>query len=358
MKCPSCGSTDVIVKKFGLGGFTVHERCCVRCDLFETRRSTDADFHAWWHRWSDDDDDDDPGAAAPKEPKAPKEPPQVPKARPRTPGQLELLRAICSDVGNDAVRLAFADAIACDDPARAEFIRCDIHRFADVAAQRLSGDLNRLTELRRRHEAEWVSDIVGWARPYLPVGAKVRPGQGPRFPGWDFERGFVGLLRTDPGVVADPLSALFATTPLEHLDLTADGPVLAALLTPHLGQLRSLGLHHLRLTDDDVIAFARDARLDRCEFLDLRSNNIGWRGVQALAASPQIRAIPVVLLGHNPVDPAVQYDDDHQGSIEMWLPPEGKLLEEEHGPIPWLRLPREGQLPDRRHARQVHLVEI
>lgn len=354
MVCPRCSSKDILAKKFGFGDVTLYERSCNNCDLFEYRRSTDPDFDQWFERWSpdgdddqgaaaDDDEDDEPAQAAPAT--TPGARPPSPKPAGSTKARDQLHDAICRDVANDALRLQYADAIAGTKPERAEFIRLQVER---ARTERASGATRsapgpREAELRKRFGAEWAHFIDPYARPHAPDAP---------YRGWEWERGFVAELRTDPDMVADPREYIFTSAPIEHLDLTSDGPVLAALAAPRVAQIRSFGLRELGLGDDDMVALARDARLDRCEWLDLRSNNIGERGVKALAASPRIRAIPVVLLAFNPCDPAAQFSEG-----EMWLPPEGQELEKAHGRIPWLHLPPLRRLPDRYHAPNVTYVD-
>ncbi len=356
--CPRCASKKISGKKFGFGDVTVYERSCETCDLFEYRRSTDPDFDAWFARWSTGEDDDEPDEAAsgpgdddPDPDKGQGTSPATAPAARVGAKKGDLLRDICHDVADDAPRLAYADAIADRLAERAEFIRLQVKRFRDESQRQASrgAPSAREGELRRRHAVEWAHYIEAYSRPYA-TDAPYR--------GWEFERGFVAEIRTDPDMVADPRGYLFDTAPIEHLDLTADGSVLAALAAPRVAQVRSFGLRDLALGDDDMVALARDARLDRCEWLDLRSNKIGWKGVAALAASPVVRAIPIVLLTYNPCDPAVQYSGDSQGGGESWLPAEGKELEAMHGQIRWLHLPVDRARPDRYHARSVDYVDL
>jgi uncharacterized protein (TIGR02996 family) len=348
--CPRCGSKDLFSKKFGFGDVSVYEWSCKACDLYEDRSTRDADFEAWYERWHPPDEEDLDREEPPARPAEAEDEDEHEVAFESAAERDELLDAICRDVGNDELRLRYADLIASRLPERAELIRLQIERArretASGAPRATQGA--REAALLERHGKDWARYIAPYARPF----ASDAP-----YRGWAFERGFIAELRTDPDMVADPRDYLFRSAPIEHLDLTDDGPVAAAFASPRMAQLRSLGLRALDLGDDDMVALARDARLDRCEWLDLRSNRIGLRGVQALAASERIRTIPIVLLTFNPCDPAVQYDDDHAGSVETWLPPEGADLEATHGRIPWLHLPPVLGRPDRYHARCVRYVD-
>jgi hypothetical protein len=121
--------------------------------------------------------------------------------------------------------------------------------------------------------------------------------------------------------------------------------VLSALPAAHL---RTLGLAGQALDDAAAAALAVSPRLAGLRWLDLRDNRIGEPGVRALAASPVIRAIPVVLLAGNPCDPARQYRYDVDGSAaDSWRPELADELERAHGRIGWLELSPAHELPDR-----------
>jgi uncharacterized protein (TIGR02996 family) len=312
--CPNCRGDDLHGAKFGFGDVSVYEYYCRTCGLAEYRRTTDSDFNEWYARWQKpevvDEDEAEVATSAPD------------------------LQTIIVAPDGDRPRLAYARAIERTRPERAEFIRLQVER---ARAERLSGALRsapspREQDLRRRFGADWGRYVAPLARPYTSDGD---------YRGYELERGFIAELRTDPDMVADPREYLFKSAPLEHLDLTPDGPVLDALAYPRMAQIRSIGLRDLELGDDDMVVLARDARLDRCEWLDLRSNRVGIRGIQALAASPRIRSIPVVLLASNPCD----------------LDTVAAALEDAHGWIPWLHLPPPAALPDRYHAANVAYVD-
>lgn len=259
----------------------------------------------------------------------------------------ELLEQIVRYPDDDAPRLAYADLIASQSPEkaeRAEFIRLQIERFRDETARgAIDGNPSaRETELRRRHGATWGHFIAPYARAYRANAP---------FQGYEFERGFVALLRTDPDMVANMGDRLVNMAPIQHLDLTREGPLVPALTAPCLGRMRSLGLNTLGLGDDEAIALAERGHLDRCAYLDLAGNKITRRGVDALLANPVIRNMPVVILRSNPGDPSVLVSHDLDGSpIIEGLPHDGEAAEARYGHIPWLHLPQL-RVPDRSYAR-------
>ncbi len=327
-QCPRCHGQAVLGKKFGFGDSSLYERACHVCGLFEYRSTTDADFDTWYRRWSTADDDG------------------VEEAEVDGPIAAEApdLRPIIAAPDDDALRLAYADAMAPLRPERAEFIRLQVDRAAGERQRRarFGAPGSREAELRRLHGREWANAVAAYGRPLATAGA---------FRGWEFERGFVAMLRTDPGILVDPSSRLFELAPIEHVDVTPDGDVRSVLTSPVLARLRSLDLGDLRLTDDDARLLATESQLTRCEWLDLRNNTFGPGGVAALLGSAVIRAIPMVMLEFNPCDPAMQYSLDPDGTVaDQWLPREGRDAEAKFGRIPWLHLPP-GRRAGRYHAR-------
>jgi uncharacterized protein (TIGR02996 family) len=251
---------------------------------------------------------------------------------------------------DDAPRLAYAKAVEETRPERAELIRLQIQRFASERAQgiQIGRPSERENELLGKHADQWARYIAHYARPMMPDA---------EYQGYEFERGFVAQIRTDPDIVSDPGSRLFELAPIEHLDLTSDGDVREALASPLLRTLRSLDLNGVGLTDDHIIALAGNEHLDRLEWLDLRSNKFSRVGVEALVASPGIRKIPVVLLGSHPYNPGMQFDEVDGQVGEAWFPEYGQVIEKKFGRIDWLHLPHFMRYPDRYHARSIKLVD-
>ncbi|HWU91559.1 MAG TPA: TIGR02996 domain-containing protein [Kofleriaceae bacterium] len=261
----------------------------------------------------------------------------------------ELYREIVRNPDDDAPRLAYADAVASQTPERAEFIRLQIERFRDEAAREvLVGRPGaREAALRKQHGPDWGHVIAPHARGHRSDASSQ---------GYKFERGFVALLRTDPDRIGSLGDQLLDLAPIQHLDLTREGPFTPALTAPCLGRMRTLSFVQLGLDDHDAIALAERGHLDRCEWLDLSGNHIGRRGAAALLANPVIRRIPVVILRGNPGDPAVLVSQDLEGNMLLeGLPADGAGAEARHGRIPWLHLPPTG-LPDRFHARTARPV--
>ena len=350
-RCPACGSTNIMGKKFGLGVCSMIEYYCRACELFEEKNNRDPDYDAWAARWSAPEPTPrkltNPKPHRPAKPRSSRParpaPPPLPAPDPRDghadDGRplAELFKNIVADPAADAPRLAYADAIAGQQPKRAAIIRHAVEWYRmdhpltpeDTAKrQALHASLSNISQTDA-----YLKD--GWGH-YIEPHVRSRHPSNPR--GWSLERGFVGRLRTDASVLLDPTSKIFERAPIEHLELIPGGDIHTALSTiKEFAQLLTLDLGHLDLTDDDMHALARDGRLTRCQELDLRANQIGPAGFAALVASPEIRAMRLVRLDHNPCDPHMQYSWDCHGTIaDMWLPAEGKAAEQQYGRIAWL----------------------
>jgi uncharacterized protein (TIGR02996 family) len=90
----------------------------------------------------------------------------------------ELYREVVRNPDDDAPRLAYADAVAPRDPARAEFIRLQIERFHDEAARgvHLGRPSAREAALRAKHGSRWGDAEVRYGRvPWLHLSPTSTP---------------------------------------------------------------------------------------------------------------------------------------------------------------------------------------
>ena len=114
--CPRCRSRDVFGKKFGMGGFSVIERKCMSCELFEWGCTKDDGFDDWYSRWRALDDEDlaelarEEALARPAEGEGEDED-ENEVAAPE-PERDALFDAICRDAADDELRLRYADLVA------------------------------------------------------------------------------------------------------------------------------------------------------------------------------------------------------------------------------------------------------
>ena len=239
----------------------------------------------------------------------------------------ELLYAVFSAPREDAPRLALADAIRARNPARARAIDLGL----EIAAHHRRG-VAAPAAIAREHEALLATHGEVWAGPVHKIARRVI-----------LRRGFVEDLTLD----ADRLAELtargtgpFAKAPglpenghLEAcglLDLEVSGAHgrIAEIDRRELSGLRSLRLPAQGLTDDDAEALAASQHLRGLRGLDLRANEIGWRGFRALAAG--LRSLRWVDLGANSFDDPTS--DDASPEVR------GALIVE-LGPLPWLMAP-------------------
>ncbi len=131
------------------------------------------------------------------------------------------LRAVLDDLEADAPRLAFAEAIAATDPARAEFIRAQLS--GDPAAEALFA----------RHGARWADEFAPWGSRDLI-----------------YRRGFVvGMSLTGRSFISLGMR-LFELTPLRDVRLIAVNFLMGELVRcPHLAEVRLLDLSGNRIGD-------------------------------------------------------------------------------------------------------------
>ncbi len=260
----------------------------------------------------------------------------------------ELLAAVSAAPDDDAPRLAYAEYIQGSDPEYAEFIRLQIARVTDERARRAPRGWmkGRELELWHRNYAKWGHYIQRYVRDARDPNAYDQ--------GWEFDRGFIAFARMEPGNFVALGQRLFDLAPIQHADLYGGSePVGPLFASPYLARLDSLNLSRTQLTDDDAVAIANCEALSRATWLDLRDNQIGERGVRALAESPFMANKIVLDLRGNPADPGEQAAYDPDGSIaDRGLPPVAIRIEQALGrAVPWFRTAFVESMPDRYHTR-------
>jgi hypothetical protein len=256
------------------------------------------------------------------------------------------LDAVLDDPDADEPRLAYADAVRSVDPVYAEFIWLDVehHRLRREALRHKAigqevdaehghrASQAHLSAWRRQHEhgIRWAESIIPFALPALGD------------PGWRYERGFVGYLRTKPSMFLAE-DGPPTRTPLQHVDFVVRpgedverGLLREVFESPWLESVRSIGLRGTGLDDGDAEALSWCASLANCVWFDLRGNRIGARGMSALAAS-EITRTRYLLVADNPA--------------EIWLPELAGELAERYGTVRWLEPDRAESTVDRYDAR-------
>jgi len=236
--------------------------------------------------------------------------------------QRMLLKAVTDHPDDDAPRLAYADW--CDrrgDP-RGRFIRVQIE-LAKIGEHR--DDPNRLplqwesTELLSLYEHEWMPQ----GHPYI-LRSK-------------FHRGFIASIELTADDFLEHASDLYAQFPIQLIEIEKmSGRAREVLTSPHLEQICAASFSRSKLTDDDIRAFAQSPFIRNIWWLDLTFNKIGMPGVEALVTSTFLTKLGYVALDENPCNPIESAGDDQGTVTEVWLPADGKLLEQRFGHIKWL----------------------
>ena len=228
---------------------------------------------------------------------------------------------------SDAPRLAYAEWAAQepDEATRehAAFIRGQIEiARADAAAIR-SGEYawsrELLSRALARHGVNWSNGIA------------------PLVESYEFERGFVGLVRMSAKGLMDYAAAVFEAAPIRHLDLTNVRDVDENLTNLRaFTRLRSLAMDECGLYDFHIRLFVATQRIGRLRWLSLKNNHLELGAAESIAASAAFPALQFADFRGNPVDPGEQLGYDAGEIVSAWLPPEGERLEERFGYLAWL----------------------
>jgi uncharacterized protein (TIGR02996 family) len=239
---------------------------------------------------------------------------------------------------DDAPRRACADALDSLGDPRGRFIRVQL-RVAGAEREGTPAALLR----EASHEADTLLNTHGaaWTAALCPPCTMAL-----------FVRGFVEhvALAARDFVVHGP--RLLTLAPIRHLDLSGPAADAAALFaSPALARVRSLQLDRCGLGDDEAALLAASPQLGQLEWLELMRNDIGFGGARALAASAGLQRLRYVGFFGNRIDPTEEVFIDQGIVIDRALPPEGELLEQEFGPVAWLRTTAQtsDDLPPRRY---------
>lgn len=238
-----------------------------------------------------------------------------------------LLKAVLDDPNNDEPRLKYADWCErqSDEPtkARAEFIRLQIEiaQMSSTAVNRGEAyhQMYREMKLYDAYKVDWVSTIRALVD------------------GFEFNRGFVELVKLTARDFLDHAKQLFDIAPIYHLELTnvaTDADELFA--SSHLERMRSLRMDNCGLNDSHLQLLAASPHVAKLRWLSIRENEIGMTGIEALVKSPHLKQLAYTNFTGNPVDPCEELGIDGDVVVATWLPEEGKILESRHGYIPWL----------------------
>jgi len=221
----------------------------------------------------------------------------------------------------DGPRLALA-AIVGGDRARA----------IDHGIRARNARRERLDDTAFRHAAKQlvlVRKHLEWTAPISALVEAVHVG-----------RGFVEGVTLPLAAWREQGPELVALAPIVHLKIVGivHGRVTALASDPLLARIRSLDLDGCQLDDDDLRALVASPHLGQLRWLGLARNEIGRAGHAALAeATPRLLGLRYVNLALNDSpDPTDEAAIDEVGNVRWLSRPEGIELEQRYGELPWL----------------------
>ena len=234
----------------------------------------------------------------------------------------ELLSRIIADPIDDNPRLEYAELVETSGNPRGTFIRMQIAKLR-LTPQKRSPQwfiaASESSELEAAHGEQW-------AAPVREMKA-----------GYEFERGFVGLVRLTARQFLEQGGRLYSLAPVLHLDITGLGDGADDFFaSPLLGRIRSLSINQCRLGDREMRILADSPSLGELRWLSVALNDIGMPGIEAMAGSNGLRLLRYVNFYGNPVNPTDQFDHDQGVIVDSWMTKEGADLEERFGRIAWL----------------------
>ena len=170
----------------------------------------------------------------------------APSVSPPTPFHpLPQLRAVLDRPDDDAARLAYADAIEANDPARAELIRCQ-----------LKGD--PAEELLGEHGPHWAAEFAPWGARDLV-----------------YRRGFAEAMSLTGRSFISLGAGLFERTPLREVRLIAVNFLMEELIAcEHLAKLEVLNLRGNQIDDEGVEKLLKCPWLGELKRLQLEGNGL------------------------------------------------------------------------------------
>jgi uncharacterized protein (TIGR02996 family) len=234
----------------------------------------------------------------------------------------ELLNQIIADPPADDPRLEYAQVVEAGGDPRGAFIRMQIAKLR-LTPQRRSPQwflaASESSELEAAHGEQWAAPVREMKM------------------GYEFERGFVGLVRLTARQFLEQGPQLYSLAPVLHLDITVLGDAAGDFFaSPLLCRIRSLSINQCRLGDHEMRILADSPRLGELRWLSVALNDIGLPGIEAMAASHGLPLLRYVNFYGNPVNPTDQFDHDQGVIVDSWRTKEGAELEEGFGRIAWL----------------------
>ena len=275
----------------------------------------------------------------------------------------DYIATIVEQPEDDAVRLAFAQFLRAYDPKRAEFVERQVTRI-QRQRESPSSDYDEPDD----YEYEWLNENIASADTTLAMFVKRNAFSEPIMA---YHRGLVAHVQMDPRLFVDRGARVLEMAPVRHIDFVPlpPGALDSLLACPLLGQLDSIGFVGAGLDDAAVARIADCAHLGGLLSLDLSRNALGLPSFRAIAASPYLQQLLVVEREQGPAlrreityhpgeRRVVSRSGSRMRSRAIWLSDEGRQLESEFGPLPWLY--RRNRVPrfDLRWARSMGRVPV
>lgn len=236
-----------------------------------------------------------------------------------------------ADPDADAPRQAFAAwGVANGDP-QGELARLQLADRAERQKRGRSGaDRKAANHLIEQHGATW-------ARPATAIGREPR-----------FSRGFVEGITLDAPTFLARAPELFAVAPIRAVTLVDAADQIAAIASStHIARLVALEFRNKSgtsaLGDDGLRKLLASPHLGKLAMLDLRKNDIGRDGIEALCAARLPNLQYVGLFGNRADSPMEEYSEDYESGIiitnSVTDTPFGRELEAKYGEQRWLHAP-------------------
>ena len=214
----------------------------------------------------------------------------------------DLLGQILADPDDLSLRKKWARAWEPDDPDFSTFLRLDLDLAR--ATRGVPPPLDFSSYDAERHGLRLERDRL------LRSGVRERL-LGPRpHPLLDpiVQDGFIAGGRVSAENLLRAPEGVFGRYPVRHLVVSDPKPHMERLARlPWLAQIRTLALRRCRLEDADLTALLGSEHLSGLKMIDLRDNALTKSAAVALARTPRLPNLQVVLIGGNPC-PTLEVD--------------------------------------------------
>ena len=246
----------------------------------------------------------------------------------------QLYNAVVAAPHDDAPRLAMADYLDRQGDPWGAFIRTQLaltRALQRGATDEATRHREEADKLRRQHGKQWmngVDELVDFCT---------------------FSRGFVEEVSVEARQYIAHADELFRRAPIRHLTLSDVGDQLTTILqNPRIAQLVSFYVGNRSrgpaIGDAGLKAIAACPNLGGLKVLEVRKQDIGMAGLEALCASKLLPSLVYVNLWGNRVDnPQEGYGTDWvTGEVDRngaYLSELGRALEAKYGDLAWLHAP-------------------